>query len=299
MTDRLETLDAGHDALDASVRDCVRTISNFAATLDVLGRPDANRVERALQATEGALDELADWLEAFRSALEAARDDEEAPSFEALSARVDAWEPPPSPPEGPDAPAATSDDSEEGPGELFESASPLHLLSAPYDILLEAEGQMFRERVKRPYRFVELKRLWSDVTYLGEQRASAGLAARLGIFYEWVDRAEDETPDDAPWGEDDVEGLRELVERAETILDWSRDEVEERERERWVERVSRWVETADAEPSTARNTREMMMRFLTEVPDAPDDRVRDLLERIETNEDFPDEVRNEARSSLS
>ncbi len=292
MVEQFDTLRERHADLDEAVRRTVRTISNFAATLDVLERPDTSRIEASLEATKHCLDELASWLTWLRETLTRVRNDDEAPSFEDLVACIEQLEPPPKPPEQ----AVGAEDESSGEA-MFESASPLNLLSAPYDVLLEAEGSMFRERIKRPYRMIELKRLWSDVTYIGERRSGARWTARLSLLHEWTSRAGRDTPDDAPWCEEDLVELRELVDRTETLLVWDRETIEDRERQRWLDRVSDWVETAESEPETAGETTEMMMRFLTECPEAPDDRVLDLLERIETNEDFQDEVRRAAREA--
>ncbi|MFB6263150.1 MAG: hypothetical protein ABEL76_05915 [Bradymonadaceae bacterium] len=285
MTDELDRVAADYRALGESLRGFLRTVSNFAATLEVTGRPDEDRLRSMLGTSARVFDQLATFLQTLDGAIERSTSGQ-PPRREAILDRFEELEPPPEAPE--------EGDETTPPGSTrFEGVSPLKLLSVPYDLLLNVEEQMVSERIRRPFRFVELKRLWGDTAYLGGDHPSDGLLARLTRLHERL-REVLAGGGGQLFDEELLEELGELSRRAEAAANWDGAEVAERERDWWIDRVENWVEAAETDDGPAHHTAEMMHRFLTDLPSAPDDRVADLLDRIAEAEAFPDELRDRA-----
>ena len=272
-----------HARLDESTLTVVREITNLAATIKVLERADDEAVVSTYEASAETLDTLADFLEELADAADDGEVDE------TIRSTLVELEPPPG--SRPDGGAETEADNP------FVELSPLRRLSAPYSVLLNLERDLYAGRIRRPYRLVQLKDIWGDLSRIGSPHPSDGLSARLGRLSEYL---EGDASGDAgvPWSEEDRRQVRQLVERTEAILGWDDDERDRREREAWVERVRDWVETVEEEPDSVSHMSEMLTRFLTDLPRdrAPD--VRMILERILDLDALPDDLRRKAQTAV-
>ena len=285
----LDALTERYETLDEATFEVVRAITNLAATMKVLEAPDPHATAESLEASETTLEALAGFLEQLGATVQAAQ-------RERLEAeRLDTWLEQREP---------TPGQAEAEPGETlegrnpFEEVPPLRRLSAPYSVLLNLERDLYAQRIRRPYRLRKLKEIWGDLGRIGSTHPSDGLTARLGRLTEYVDEAVGGRQADAPWSDDDIDAVRQLARRTADIAAWTDDELAERERQAWVERVRDWVETAEEEPESAAHMTEMLTRFLTDVPRDRQPDVRMLLERITELESIPSRLRKRAREQL-
>jgi len=281
----IDVLTERYEALDEATFEVVRAITNLAATMKVLEAGDPHATADCLEASERTFSRLANLLEQLGRAVDAAG----AGRLEAdrLTEWLDGREPAPGQPDA----AAAEEIEGRNP---FEQVSPMRRLSAPYSVLLNLERDLYAERIRRPYRLRQLKKIWGDLGRIGSTHPTDGLTARLGRLVAYVDRALDGQTADIPWSTDDIEDVRRLAERTDMITDWSEEELAKREREEWVERVRDWVETAEEEPESAGHMTEMLTRFLTDAPRRQKPDVRMLLERITQLESLPERLRKRA-----
>lgn len=284
-----EQLRDAHRRLEEATGDAIRSITNLAASMKVLEAADEHATDAALEASREAFGALADFLEAVARAAEP-----DGRLSERIVELLGEIEPLPSV-ESPT--AGDPDDRNDGATNPFADVTPLRRLSAPYSILLNLEGDLYGERIRRPYRVRRLKRLWGDLSRIGSAHPSDGLAARLSRFGEYLDQGSAEETG-APWTQEDRESIRQLEQRAAEIIDWDEREVARRECEAWVDRVDDWVGTAEEEPGSVAQMSEMLTRFLTDLPANPTPDVRLLLERISELEGLSGELEKRVEQAI-
>jgi HPt (histidine-containing phosphotransfer) domain-containing protein len=319
--DLLDTFVESHDRLDESLMTTIEALTDAAASLKVFGEPDRGAIRQALGASAESMRALECVLEAIavivdeddgsrsderrRHVLEEVRQREppisERPAVGAGRARPGdvgtmpqrgAGEEPGTGPGGPPAEAA---------GDLRRSTATAKLM-APYGIAVNLESDLYRDRVRRPFLLRGFKQTWSEVRFLNEREAGAGLVDRLQQLHAALEdacRSPDADRDADPWSGADRAGVASAAERFDELANLEDEAVAERHREDWLERVERWLETAEAEPDAVAHMTEMLTRFATDVPRQQDARVQTAAQRMMALDGVPDEIVSRLEQALS
>lgn len=320
-----------HEALDASLMETVESLTDAAAALKVFGEPDRGALRSAIGASAESIRALEQCLGLIAEAIgdnefEAGASADGASDAAGMLAVVRELEPPVSErsPVGaararpgevgmsPGDGAGSSGEQEEsqepgGPpgeaaGDLRETTAMAKLM-APYGIAVNLESDLFRDRVRRPHLLRAFKQAWSEVRFLREREAGAGLVERLQQLFPAlraaVEGESDADRDERPWSSEDRAALAAVRETFEELNGLDDEDVRRRHRESWLRRVERWLETAESEPEAVAHMTEMLTRFATDIPRDQDARVQTAAQRMMALEGVPDQIVTRLEQALA
>jgi len=321
-----------HEDLDASLMETVEALTDAAASLKVFGEPDRGALRSAIGASAESIRALETCLGLIAEAvgdeeLEAGASSGGASDAAGMLEVVRELEPPiserspvgaararpgevgMSPGDGAES-SGEQDKSKEPGGPPGEAAGDLRettamaKLMAPYGIAVNLESDLFRDRVRRPYLLRAFKQTWSEVRFMREREAGAGLVERLQQLFPTVRAAvegeeSDADRDERPWSSEDRAALAGVRETFEELNGLDDEEVQRRHRESWLRRVERWLETAESEPEAVAHMTEMLTRFATDIPQDQDARVQTAAQRMMALEGVPDQIVTRLEQALA
>lgn len=313
-----EAFRRAHGTLDDSLMASIEALTEAAASLKVFGESDRGALKDAIRHSAEAVGALHEALNAVATGLGSG-------DAEALLETVRELEPPVS--ERPAVGAARAQPEDiggvsgggregeranapfeerpaggppaEAAGDLRETTATSKLM-APYGIAVNLESDLYRDRIPRPYLLRRFKTLWSEIRFLRDRRAGTGLVERVQSLSTKVTNAVEgiEGDDEArPWHVDDRDRLGELERAFRELYELDDEEIAGRHRDDWLERVERWLETAESESEAVAHMTEMLTRFATDVPRVQDANVQTAVQRMMALEGVPDEIVDRLKDS--